>query len=156
MTVLLLLLRSAISCTVIAFWLATGCEQHVWRWSPALASLCCCHVSPSAVLLRVLQVIQAFVRQAMSYIDTLPDKETQVSLIKTLQTVTEGKVGSTGLAAPAAPAETDTIHHSSDFSCCSVAAPAAGEVTAVVYGISFCWNCANGFSSLASVPLKEQ
>jgi len=39
-----------------------------------------------------LQVIQAFVRQAMSYMDSTPDKETQVSLIKTLQTVTEGKV----------------------------------------------------------------
>jgi hypothetical protein len=38
------------------------------------------------------QVIQAFVRQAMGYIDGLPDKESQVSLIKTLQTVTEGKV----------------------------------------------------------------
>eukprot|EP00878_Enallax_costatus_P020026 GHUV01021155.1.p1 GENE.GHUV01021155.1~~GHUV01021155.1.p1 ORF type:complete len:443 (+),score=148.88 GHUV01021155.1:324-1652(+) len=38
------------------------------------------------------QVIQAFVRQAMSYIDSAPDKETQVSLIKTLQTVTEGKI----------------------------------------------------------------
>jgi hypothetical protein len=40
----------------------------------------------------VLQVIQAFVRQAMSYMDATPDKETLVSLIKTLQTVTEGKV----------------------------------------------------------------
>jgi hypothetical protein len=40
----------------------------------------------------MLQVIQAFVRQAMAYIDGLPDKESQVSLIKTLQTVTEGKV----------------------------------------------------------------
>lgn len=38
------------------------------------------------------QVIQAFVRQAMSYMDSTPDKETQVSLIKTLQTVTEGKI----------------------------------------------------------------
>ncbi|WIA10564.1 hypothetical protein OEZ85_010751 [Tetradesmus obliquus] len=38
------------------------------------------------------QVIQAFVRQAMAYIDGLPDKESQVSLIKTLQTVTEGKI----------------------------------------------------------------
>lgn len=40
----------------------------------------------------VLQVVQAFVRQAMGYLDATPDKETQVSLIKTLQTVTEGKV----------------------------------------------------------------
>ncbi|KAF8068421.1 RPN5A [Scenedesmus sp. PABB004] len=38
------------------------------------------------------QVIQSFVRQAMGYIDSLPDKESQVSLIKTLQTVTEGKI----------------------------------------------------------------
>jgi hypothetical protein len=39
------------------------------------------------------QVIQAFVRQAMSYIDSLPTQDAQTSLIKTLQTVTEGKVG---------------------------------------------------------------
>jgi hypothetical protein len=38
------------------------------------------------------QAIQAFVRQAMTYIDHTPDKETKVSLIKTLETVTEGKV----------------------------------------------------------------
>jgi hypothetical protein len=38
------------------------------------------------------QVIQSFVRQAMGYIDKTPDKATKVSLIKTLQTVTEGKV----------------------------------------------------------------
>lgn len=40
-----------------------------------------------------MQAIQAFVRQAMTYIDHTPDKETKVSLIKTLQSVTEGKVG---------------------------------------------------------------
>ncbi|GBF93932.1 26S proteasome non-ATPase regulatory subunit 12-like [Raphidocelis subcapitata] len=38
------------------------------------------------------QVIQSFVRQAMGYIDSTPDKATKVSLIKTLQTVTEGKI----------------------------------------------------------------
>lgn len=38
------------------------------------------------------QVIQSFVRQAMGYIDQTPDKATKVSLIKTLQTVTEGKI----------------------------------------------------------------
>ena len=38
------------------------------------------------------QAIQAFVRQAMGYIDQAPDQETKVSLIKTLQAVTEGKV----------------------------------------------------------------
>ena len=38
------------------------------------------------------QAVQAFVRQAMGYIDHTPDKETKVELIKTLQTVTEGKV----------------------------------------------------------------
>ncbi|KIZ02997.1 26S proteasome non-ATPase regulatory subunit 12 [Monoraphidium neglectum] len=38
------------------------------------------------------QVIQSFVRQAMGYIDKTPDKATKVSLIKTLQTVTEGKI----------------------------------------------------------------
>lgn len=40
----------------------------------------------------MLQVIQAFVRQAIAYVDQTPDKEVKVSLIKTLQTVTEGKV----------------------------------------------------------------
>jgi hypothetical protein len=40
-----------------------------------------------------VQVIQAFVRQAMGYVEQTPDKDTKVSLIKTLQTVTEGKVG---------------------------------------------------------------
>jgi 26S proteasome regulatory subunit N5 len=39
------------------------------------------------------QAIQAFVRQAMGYLDKVPDQETRVALIKTLQTVTEGKVG---------------------------------------------------------------
>ncbi|EFJ46461.1 hypothetical protein VOLCADRAFT_105455 [Volvox carteri f. nagariensis] len=37
------------------------------------------------------QAIQATVRQAMSYIDSIADKDTRVSLIKTLQAVTEGK-----------------------------------------------------------------
>lgn len=46
---------------------------------------CCCCLPP--------QVIQAFVRQAMGYIEQTPDKETKISLIKTLQGVTEGKVG---------------------------------------------------------------
>ena len=32
-------------------------------------------------------------RQAMGYLDQAPDKDTRVELIKTLQTVTEGKVG---------------------------------------------------------------
>ncbi len=39
-----------------------------------------------------MQAVQAFVRQAMGYIDQTPDKETRIELIKTLQTVTEGKV----------------------------------------------------------------
>lgn len=38
------------------------------------------------------QAVQAFVRQAMGYIDQLPDKEKKVELIKALQTVTEGKI----------------------------------------------------------------
>ncbi|CAL8471167.1 g10709 [Coccomyxa elongata] len=38
------------------------------------------------------QAVQAFVRQAMGYIDQTPDKETRIELIKTLQTVTEGKI----------------------------------------------------------------
>jgi 26S proteasome regulatory subunit N5 len=39
-----------------------------------------------------LQAIQAFVRQAISFIDLAPNQETKISLIKTLQAVTEGKV----------------------------------------------------------------
>ncbi len=46
---------------------------------------CCC-----------LQAVQAFVRQAMSYVDQTPDQETKVELIRTLQSVTEGKVSSHG------------------------------------------------------------
>ncbi len=38
------------------------------------------------------QAVQAFVRQAMGYIDEAPDEATRVQLIKTLQSVTEGKV----------------------------------------------------------------
>lgn len=38
------------------------------------------------------QAIQTFVRQAMTYLDQTPDKDVKVSLIKTLQTVTEGKI----------------------------------------------------------------
>lgn len=38
------------------------------------------------------QAIQAFVRQAITYIDQAPDQDTKVALIKTLQTVTEGKI----------------------------------------------------------------
>lgn len=38
------------------------------------------------------QVVQAVVRQAMGYIEHTPDKATKVELIKTLQSVTEGKI----------------------------------------------------------------
>ena len=38
------------------------------------------------------QAIQAFVRQSIGYLEHSPDKETKISLIKTLLTVTEGKV----------------------------------------------------------------
>jgi len=38
------------------------------------------------------QAIQAFVRQAMGYIEEIADKDTKISLIKTLQAVTEGKI----------------------------------------------------------------
>jgi 26S proteasome regulatory subunit N5 len=38
------------------------------------------------------QVVQAFVRQAMRFLDDAPSKDAQVSLLKTLQAVTEGKV----------------------------------------------------------------
>uniref|UniRef100_A0A7R9YZL2 PCI domain-containing protein n=1 Tax=Chlamydomonas euryale TaxID=1486919 RepID=A0A7R9YZL2_9CHLO len=38
------------------------------------------------------QAIQAFVRQAMTYIDKAPNQEAKVALIKTLQAVTEGKI----------------------------------------------------------------
>ena len=40
----------------------------------------------------MMQAVQAFVRQAMGYIDQTPDKATKVELIKTLQSVAEGKV----------------------------------------------------------------
>ena len=39
-----------------------------------------------------LQVVQAFVRKSMGYIEQTPDKDSKLELIKTLQTVTEGKV----------------------------------------------------------------
>lgn len=38
------------------------------------------------------QVVQSFVKQALGYVDQTPDKETKIELIKTLQSVTEGKV----------------------------------------------------------------
>ncbi|KAK9797011.1 hypothetical protein WJX73_004598 [Symbiochloris irregularis] len=38
------------------------------------------------------QAVQAFVKQAVSYVDKAPDRETTVELIKTLQAVTEGKM----------------------------------------------------------------
>ena len=37
------------------------------------------------------QAVQAFVRQAMGYVDEAPDEAARVELIKTLQSVTEGK-----------------------------------------------------------------
>ncbi len=40
----------------------------------------------------LLQAVQAFVRQAMDYVEKTPNEETKVELIKTLQSVTEGKV----------------------------------------------------------------
>lgn len=38
------------------------------------------------------QAVQAFVRQAITYVEQAPDKDTRVSLIKTLLVVTEGKI----------------------------------------------------------------
>ncbi len=38
------------------------------------------------------QAVQAFVRQAMDYVEKTPNQTTKVELIKTLQSVTEGKV----------------------------------------------------------------
>ena len=40
----------------------------------------------------LLQAVQAFVRQGMDYVEKTPNEETKVELIKTLQSVTEGKV----------------------------------------------------------------
>ena len=40
----------------------------------------------------VLQVVQAFVRQAMGFLDKAPSQGDKVELIKTLQSITEGKV----------------------------------------------------------------
>ena len=39
-----------------------------------------------------MQAVQAFVRQAMGYIDEAPSEAVREELIKTLQSVTEGKV----------------------------------------------------------------
>lgn len=39
-----------------------------------------------------MQAVQSFVRQSMAYIPQTPDKESRIELIKTLQTITEGKV----------------------------------------------------------------
>lgn len=44
----------------------------------------------------------------MGYIDQTPDKATKVSLIKTLQTVTEGKVRRGAAAARRSPAQRAT------------------------------------------------
>lgn len=38
------------------------------------------------------QAVQAFVREAISYLDACPDETTTVELIETLRTVTEGKI----------------------------------------------------------------
>lgn len=38
------------------------------------------------------QAVQAFVRQGMDYVEKTPNEETKVELIKTLQSVTEGKI----------------------------------------------------------------
>ena len=43
----------------------------------------------------VVQPVQAFVRQAMTFLGKTPDAEVKTELIKTLQAVTEGKVNST-------------------------------------------------------------
>ena len=42
--------------------------------------------------MNLAQAVQAFVRQAMDYVEKTPDKATKIELIKTLQSVTEGKV----------------------------------------------------------------
>eukprot|EP00967_Tisochrysis_lutea_P012836 scaffold14353_cov18-Tisochrysis_lutea.AAC.1 len=54
------------------------------------------HVSVSVWTIQcssLAHAVQAVVRQAMSYLDQIEDKDTMVSLAKTLQAVTEGKVG---------------------------------------------------------------
>lgn len=55
-----------------------------------LLSLLCFVVMQAHVVL--LQAVQAFVRQGMDYVEKTPNEETKVELIKTLQSVTEGKV----------------------------------------------------------------
>ena len=42
-----------------------------------------------------MQVVQAFVRQAMGFLESAPTQADKVELIKTLQSITEGKVGPT-------------------------------------------------------------
>lgn len=46
-------------------------------------------------------MVQAFVRQAMGFVEDTPDRETKEELIKTLQTVTEGKVSHIAMLPPA-------------------------------------------------------
>ena len=65
-----------------------------------------CYIHPNS------QVVQAFVRQAMGYMDQLPSQGEQVELIKTLQAVTEGKVWCIG------DGETSTHHLSSSSDLC--------------------------------------
>lgn len=54
------------------------------------------------MLLWRAQAVQAFVRQAMGYLNDTPDLPTRIELIKTLQSVTEGKVRATPTASPGA------------------------------------------------------
>ena len=84
------------------------------RCAPYPYAVCCCHaclclqiyfeardwkqVQEYVQLLskrrgQLKQAVQAMVRQAMGYIAQTPDQATRVELIKTLQTLTEGKVG---------------------------------------------------------------
>ena len=44
-------------------------------------------------LIICLQAVTAMVQQAMQYIDETPDIETRIELIKTLNSVSAGKVG---------------------------------------------------------------
>ena len=71
-----------------------------WRCISDLITHCCWNArlpfTGEALMLTsrwlCVQVVQAFVRQAMGFLDSAPSKEDKVELIKTLQSITEGKV----------------------------------------------------------------
>jgi hypothetical protein len=87
-----------------------ACREHATRSAPCRQGVCTLvgvqiyfnardwkQLQEYVVLLskrrsQLKQAVQSMVRQAMGYIEQTPDQDTKVELIKTLQTLTEGKV----------------------------------------------------------------